>query len=345
MSSGFRATIIGCIAAISYVGAAQAGVIRHDTVMDSQYTSLGANSLYDSVGQVRFTGTDGKSYAASAIMIAPTWALTAAHVVDSTASLDFTLGDETYGATNWLHHSKWDGDLGKGYDIGLIEFAGIQVADDMIATLYDGNNELGKLGTFVGYGTTGTGLTGYDPESDLDKRAGQNMVDAFLRTPGKQSRVLLADFDKAGDPSESSWGDDTPVGLEYLIAPGDSGGGLFQDIGGTNYLTGIHSFGWGILDGNPNSDYGDASGHTRVSSFYGWINDIIGGASSGDGGNDKGGRGGGKKPKRGAKKGDSIRGGNDANLVTMTAEIPEPGTLTLFGLGLVGLGWARRRFR
>ncbi len=32
MSSGFRATIIGCIAAISYVGAAQAGVIRHDTV-------------------------------------------------------------------------------------------------------------------------------------------------------------------------------------------------------------------------------------------------------------------------------------------------------------------------
>jgi len=54
--------------------------------------------------------------------------------------------------------------------------------------------------------------------------------------------------------------------LEFLIASGDSGGGLFID----NKLAGINSCVMAV-DKKPDSTYNDESGHTRVSKFLGWI--------------------------------------------------------------------------
>ena len=324
------------LAGVIVAGPANAGVIRADKSDDAHLFLAGSNA-YDSVGSILGSSPlYSSSFGASAVMIDSNWALTAAHVVAGATDLSFSLGGATYGAAEWFAHDKWDGDLSKGYDIGLIRFdsaiAGVP------AMLYNGQSEFGALATMVGYGMTGTGLTGATT-FDGKKRAGENVIDAFLRTPGRDSRVLLTDFDNPGDSSDSSWGDSAPVGLEYLIAPGDSGGGLFIDDANGTFLAGIHSFGWGILDGNPDSDYGDASGHTRVSAFTGWIDSILNPSSGGGGGDKK------NKPGTGRGKNSTLvtRAGFGENVSDQLRVIPEPTTLGLYSLSLAGLAYSRRR--
>jgi hypothetical protein len=300
-----------------------AGVIQDD-IDPIKHVNLAAN--YSTVGQVFTQTNSGAFYAASATVIGSNWILTAAHVVDDITSLTFNFASESEAASSWFAHEDWNGDLGKGYDIALVRFDNLDFGDFGItpATLYRGSDEIGRVGTSVGYGLTGTGSTGFISNNDLNKRAGKNVIDAELVTKGKGNRVLLSDFDNPDDPSDSSYGSVNPLDLEYLIAPGDSGGGLFID----GMLAGVHSFGWGRLDGNPNSDYGDVSGHTRVSSFTSWIDGIIGGGSSGGGNNgkkDKGGNGGGR------------------SFAANTVQISEPGTFAIMGLGLAGLGFTARR--
>src|SRR5208283_4095111 len=58
--------------------------------------------------------------------------------------------------------------------------------------------------------------------------------------------------------------------LEGLIAPGDSGGGLFITTSTGTYLAGVNSF-VGSDSNLPNSMYGNFSGHTRVSAYSDWI--------------------------------------------------------------------------
>ena len=65
-----------------------------------------------------------------------------------------------------------------------------------------------------------------------------------------------------------------PTDLEYLISVGDSGGGAFADLGEGQVLIGVHSFAE-IPDGKDDSDYGDVTGHVRVSSFAKWVNKMI----------------------------------------------------------------------
>lgn len=325
--SAFWAAGVSLAAAMSV----SAGVIRHD-VSDSAYLNLGASSDYASVGFV--TGsTPDFNFSASGTLIDNNWVLTAGHVVSDASALSFKLGGTTFVADQWVAHNKWDGDLGKGYDIGLMHFTTDLTAATGIgaAQRYTGSDELGEIATFAGYGTTGTGLTGWTT-FDGQKRAGQNVIDRYLRTPGRTSRVLLSDFDNPLDPSDSRWDPDTPLALEYLIAPGDSGGGMFLDIGGQQLLAGVHSF-LASFDGLTDADYGDISGVTRVSEFNKWIDGIIGGGGGGGGG--KGG-------------GNNGKGGGRPTLVmnldtALTAAIvPEPASLSLLAGGLV-LALRRRR--
>ena len=319
---------------------AQAGVIRDDR-SDSLYIEKAANALYSSVGQFKSFGPAG-NFLASGTIISNNWVLTAAHVVDGDPRLEFYIDGIPYTAVSSIAHSKWDGDISKGYDIALVEFGVDFTAMGYDpAALYEGSNEIGKVSTAVGYGTTGTGDTGVVCGDDcfpLVKRAGDNMIDAVLSTRGRSNRVLLTDFDNPSDPSDSSWGSAIPLDLEYLIAPGDSGGGLFIEEFGETFLAGVHSFGWGILDTDPNSNYGDAAGHTRVSSFTGWIDEIIYGGSTTDGGdNPKKGGGGG----RGGKKTNNINTNNVSTFAVST--VPEPGAIALLAIGLVGLTACRKQ--
>ncbi len=289
------------------------------------YQSLGSSSGYVGVGQfVGTTSTNG--FAASGTLIASDWVLTAAHVVDQATSLAFKIGGNSYSASQWAYYSKWTGDLSAGYDIALVKLSsspGIAAA-----TRYTGSNEIGAIGTSVGFGKTGTGLSGAVSFDGL-KRGGQNVVDRYYSS--RNDRVLVSDFDSPMSPNESAYGSSTPLNLEYLIAPGDSGGGLFVDFGNGPLLAGVHSFG-SARDGLVDSDYGDMSGHTRISAFNSWIDSIIGGASGGGSGGNKAGKG---RPY-------TTEGFADAVWVTA---VPEPTSLLLLISAALGGMLTRRPVR
>jgi secreted trypsin-like serine protease len=267
-------------------------------VNDSVYTSLAAQSVYDSVGFLRWNeGASG--YIASGTLISPEWVLTAGHVVGGTnnygagvSGMFFGLGSVYSGtgiaATEWIPYAGWsssNGDVWAGVDLGLVRLS--QPITSVTPALLDFSTPLlGLLGTNVGYGRSGTGTLGMSSDPGV-KRAGQNMIDArggmvttmgsgtLLDLDGISPTVLFQDFDHPTDLVASTMGSVTPVAKEYLIASGDSGGGLFIDVGGATKLVGVNSFlaslPYPLDTTGANADYGDLAGVVSVQSFENWI--------------------------------------------------------------------------
>lgn len=287
---------------LGFLAAGRAGVIRND-VNDSIYTSLAAQSVYDSVGFLRWNeGASG--YIASGTLISPEWVLTAGHVVGGTnnygagvSGMFFGLGSVYSGtgiaATEWIPYAGWsssNGDVWAGVDLGLVRLS--QPITSVTPALLDFRTPLlGLLGTNVGYGRSGTGTSGMSSDAGV-KRAGQNMIDArggmvttmgsgtLLDLDGISPTVLFQDFDHPADLVASTMGSVTPVAQEYLIASGDSGGGLFIDVGGATKLVGVNSFlaslPYPLDTTGANADYGDLAGVVSVQSFENWIFTVTG---------------------------------------------------------------------
>ena len=296
ISAGVTCVLLG------FLAAGRAGVIRND-VNDSVYTSLAAQSVYDSVGFLRWNeGASG--YIASGTLISPEWVLTAGHVVGGTnnygagvSGMFFGLGSVYSGtgvtATDWIPFSGWsssNGDVWAGVDLGLVRLS--QPITSVTPALLDFSTPLlGLLGTNVGYGRSGTGTSGMNSDAGV-KRAGQNMIDArggmvtrmgsgtLLNLNGISSTVLFQDFDHPTDLVASTMGSVTPVAQEYLIASGDSGGGLFIEVGGMTKLVGVNSFlaslPYPLDTTGANADYGDLAGVVSVQSFENWIFTVTG---------------------------------------------------------------------
>lgn len=184
----------------------------------------------------------------------------------------FTLGGRSYSINLGLQNGGWassNRDSGAGADIGLFRLNS-SVSNINPVTLYSGTNEDLQVGSYVGFGNTGNGISGANTTSFGTKRAGQNTIGLGSRL-GYSNAILVSDFDdpRSVNPSDPL---SRPLNLEYQLAPGDSGGALF--IGGL--LAGVNSF-ISSLDGRTDADYGDISATTRVSSHSNWIRNVISG--------------------------------------------------------------------
>ena len=212
--------------------------------------------------------------------------LTAAHcVTDANGILDANSvtatwelsGGNNVNATsqNITFHPNWDGSLGNGYDVAVIETNAISSSVPTY-TLYGGSNELGVQFTKVGYGRSGNGNNG-DTISSGTKRQGQNIYDDFSLDGGGNSGIVEFDFDNGSQPNNAFFGSDTGIGFEEInSAPGDSGGPSFID----GLIAGVTSFGRGSITDvdfpTINSTFGEISGDARVSAYRSFFVDNFG---------------------------------------------------------------------
>lgn len=217
---------------------------------DQKYLEYG--SKFDSVVQI-CCSSGNVSGCGSAVVISPHWALTAAHIVEKSDSCSIKINGKVYKITKIIIHPEYkDKNFGHG-DIALC-FCEEAISLDHYPALYAKDDEVGKLCSMAGWGTTGTFNSGADKFDDK-RRGGSNFIDETF------AKVLVC------SPSRR---DKTYTSLEFLISPGDSGGGLF--IG--DELAAIHS---SVMasDKNPNSSYSDQSCHTRISVYKLWIEQSI----------------------------------------------------------------------
>ncbi len=267
-----KTTAIALIALAPALPAA-AGVIRHD-VPDALYTSLASQSQFDPVGSLyRNAGAD---YTCSGTLVDSQWVLTAGHcALFNPSPLVFEVGGVRYHVAERVIHPgfvKSDGS-DPSYDLALLRLDA-RVTGVAPAALYEGADDVGATMTSVGYGWTGDGVGGFIPGTEGTKRAGKNNWEQLGSALGLLDTVLFADFDSPLDPAGNLFGDPDPLDLEYLIVPGDSGGGTFIHEDGRWSLAGVHSIILGI-GGDPTGMYGDAAGIVRVNQYNEWIASVI----------------------------------------------------------------------
>src|SRR5664279_5041241 len=149
--------LLGIFASTILQPASIFGVTIRDDVPDANYLALAASPEYAPVG----TFVNSWGYTGSGTLIAPDWVLLAAHELIAASSGTFTIDGTSYASTQLIKNPNWsNGSVFNGNDFGLVHLSS-PVVGVTPATLYTGSSEMGQVGTYVGHGLTGTGLTGY----------------------------------------------------------------------------------------------------------------------------------------------------------------------------------------
>jgi trypsin len=219
-------------------------VRRHDRP-DREYRRLA--SRFVAVGAIGHKGTG--------TLIAPTWVITAAHVVR-----DGLRGKPTirFGATHYAIvevylHPDWRGTV--DHDVALLRLAR-PVTSVQPLPLYTGELETDQSAILVGYGITGAG-DGFRHNDDDIRRAATNTVDSVT------AASVFFSFDEP------------PHGTDLEGAPGagDSGGPALLVIGDTTFIGGVSSAGFDGTMGP--ASYGAIDVYTRVSTHLDWIRSVM----------------------------------------------------------------------
>jgi len=187
-------------------------------------------------------------FRASCVVIDEYHILTAAHIVHNTITQHVLYKNKAYPCSLVAVHGDYE-----GHKIGYNDIAIARLARplklDYYPELYTDKDETDKVCGLSGWGHHGNFNSGWISTFDNTRRAGSNIID------GVDKNVLQYSV-HTSDKTE----------LEFLICPGDSGGGLFID----KKLAGIHSYVY-ATDGKSDSDYGDVGCSTRVSDYVEWI--------------------------------------------------------------------------
>lgn len=233
---------------------------RDPNTPDADYVEFGKKFPFVQRFRAEVTVTDpetGKEYASynygSAVLIRPHWALTAAHVLelDNPTNPVIIKDGTAHILSHVVTHPGWAED-NFGFSDLAVCYSEKDFGLEFYPALYTDTDEDNKAITISGYGFHGTFHSG-GQTIDGKKRAGHNRIDRGERG------VLIC------SPSVTS-----RMPLEFMITPGDSGGGMF--IG--NKLAGINSFLMAV-DKKPDGTYGDESAFTRVSLYSDWIESEI----------------------------------------------------------------------
>ena len=200
-----------------------------------------------------------------ATLIAPQWAITAAHVTPLIAqdgSHMVTIGDAEYTITQVVVHPEWGGI--HFHDMALLALDR-PVPGIAPMPLYDSEDEAGQTMLILGSGDSGTGLDGArSAERDGQFRGVTNMVERI------EIGSLWVQFDAPDSPNATE--------LEGIAGPGDSGGPGLIEVDGVHHLAGVASF--GIEMGDPPPDpgtYGSFDTYTSVSRNRVWIDAVLNG--------------------------------------------------------------------
>lgn len=247
MTSRTRLSVCTMACALACAASASGMIRRHDRP-DEEY--LAAAKGYGSAVRV---GT------AMGTAISPEWVLTAAHVGTRLSPTKRIVKTATgkHRVDHVVAHPIWKGEGSlTSIDLALLKVSppieGIE-----FPALYEWDDEVGQIVTFVGNGQYGTGKTG--PQMDDWKfRAATNEV---VHTEGGWMVYLF---------------DEPPAGteLEGISGPGDSGGPAYVERDGKRYIIGVSSSNDG--EGNGTCRYGSKEYYPRVSTSLEWIRGTIG---------------------------------------------------------------------
>lgn len=230
-----------------FISTTYAGTID-PKIPDQKYIEYGQQFSY--VGRLCGEYKTGENFCASAVAIDDHHILTAAHVVEGSKICFININNKKICVNKIISNKDFNyyqhgvADIAIGYceeKIGL----------DFYPELYTDDDEIGKICCISGFGITGNFLTGAI-NSDGKRRAGSNHIERI------ESDLLVCNPSKRGSENYTS--------LEFFIASGDSGGGLFIE----NKLAGINSCVMSV-GSSPSSKYDEDSGHTRISKFVDWI--------------------------------------------------------------------------
>lgn len=239
-------------------GSAAAGT-RDPGTPDSRYLEFGKKFPFVVRICTHTDGVDkdGNKYTehacASAVVIKPHWVLTAGHVLHGAERATVRTDDDTkFPLRKLITHKDYKPERVGWHDIALGR-TNEPINLEFYPALYTKADEIDKACTFAGWGLAGTFHSG-GTLVDNKRRAGHNKIDSAA------DAVLFC--------SPSRGAERFP--LEFMITPGDSGGGMF--IG--NELAGINSF---LLasDGKANGTYTDDAAFTRVSLYADWVESQI----------------------------------------------------------------------
>lgn len=222
--------------------------------------------------------------------------LTAAHVVESldvaTAEVVFTVSGVTERyriASIQSYPSASIGATSISDDLALITLEKSAPVSAERYALYTATDEVGHEAAVTGYGQV-QDRNGNVIAASGTLHSGYNMIDttgSALASHGWHGTLadqLFFDYDD-GTATHDAFGKllgltNRGISGEAMIAPGDSGGGLFIDSNGQWMVAGINSYvsGGQTSDVNTSSDgsVGDVAGATRVSSYAQWIEQAVG---------------------------------------------------------------------